>query len=108
MKLGKNEREVALTLTDDEKEWRVYTDSARLTGRLRKVAEAWGVTPERVGSHGWEFPLPLRAVRFGGPRTPRKVSEAGREALARARAHRQSAKIGANGLVISRPSEGRA
>lgn len=76
MSLTKAEREIILVIGDDEKFWHVHTDSLRAAStRLRKVAAASGVVPQRTGN-GWEFDLPLRAVRFASPRTPTPPSEA--------------------------------
>lgn len=89
MSLTKAEREIVLTIADDESSWHVFADSRRaLSTRLRKVAAAWGVTPQRLGE-GWEFDLPLRAIRLGAPRVPRVLSE---EAKATARARFTEAK----------------
>jgi len=82
--LAKEERGAVLLLSDAYKEWDIYTDCRRLTGRLRKLAVAWGGRPERQGE-GWTCRLPLGAVRFGRPRKPRVLSEAHREALKDAR-----------------------
>lgn len=78
------EREVVLTVADDEDRWHVHTDSARLTRRLLRVAQAWGAQVERVGV-GYRFGLPLRAVRFA---VPRQATAAQREALRQGR-HRK-------------------
>lgn len=59
-----------LTIADDEQSWAIFTDSKRAAStRLRKVAAAWGVEPERQGA-GWRCVLPLKAVRFSGPKKP--------------------------------------
>lgn len=72
------EREVVLSIADDEQTWSLFSDSRRLTGKLRRVAHLWGLTPVRRGS-GYEFALPLAAVRFVGPR---QVTAAQRKHLA--------------------------
>lgn len=42
--LTKAEREIICTLADDEDAWTVHTDSRRaLSGRLLRLARAWGV-----------------------------------------------------------------
>jgi hypothetical protein len=65
--LSAAEREVVCTVADDEDAWHVFTDSARLTKKkLLAVASRWNVRPERLGE-GWQFTLPLSAVRFVGP-----------------------------------------
>ncbi len=76
-----SEREVVLNIADDEDGWHVYTDSRRFTGRLRKLAARWGVTPDPFGS-GCEFILPLKAISFRGPagHQKRKMSDAQRAA----------------------------
>ncbi len=71
--LTKAEREVVLTIADDEQRWAIYTDSRRLGGKLRKLVARWGVEPVRTG-YGWSFTLPLRAIRLAGP--PRPLTEA--------------------------------
>lgn len=65
MSLTKTEREVVLTIADDEKTWSVYCDSRRFGGRLRKLAARWGVEPVKTGV-GFTLTLPLKAIRFGG------------------------------------------
>ncbi len=61
------EREIILTIADDEQSWHVHTDSRRaFSTRLLKVARALGITPERQGV-GWAFSLPLQAIRAGVP-----------------------------------------
>jgi len=85
MKLTPVERECILTIADDETDWHIFTDSARLTRRLLRLAARWGVAPERCGE-GWEFTLPLAAVRFVGPlRVTERQRAARREALQKAR-----------------------
>jgi hypothetical protein len=64
--LNRGEREVVLGAADDEPKWHVYTDSTRLTRKLLAIAARWGVTPEQMGA-GFQFTLPLQAVRFVGP-----------------------------------------
>jgi hypothetical protein len=41
------EREVILTIADDESAWHVHTDSARLTRWLLRVAVAWAAQKAR-------------------------------------------------------------
>ncbi len=79
MRLTPAEREVIITIADDETACHVFTDSARLSPRLLALAERWGAKVERLGE-GWEFTLPLKAVRFA---TPRRTTE-------RQRAHLQT------------------
>lgn len=67
--LSREERECVLNLSDADSEWGVYTDSQRLSGRLKKLAAAWGIEPQRCGE-GWEFTLPLRAISFRSPKKP--------------------------------------
>ncbi len=64
--LSRGEREVVLGAADDEPKWHVFTDSTRLTRKLLAIAARWSVTPERIGA-GFQFTLPLQAVRFFGP-----------------------------------------
>ncbi len=68
------EREVVLTIADDEQTWTLYCDSTRFRGRLLKFCQRLGVTPEEVGV-GFEAHLPLKAVRFSTPRQGRQLSE---------------------------------
>lgn len=73
------EREVILTIGDDEQAWHVFTDSRRaLSTRLLRVAQALGVPVERVGA-GYQLDLPLNAVSF-------RVAKPPTEAQVRARA----------------------
>lgn len=80
--LSPAEREVIITVADAEDHWTIFTDSARLTNRLLRIAEEWGVAPERLGA-GYNFALPLKAIRFA---SPRRASSAQRNHLARLRA----------------------
>jgi hypothetical protein len=57
------EREVILTIADDQEAWHVYTDSARLTGLLLRFCHRYGI-PAVKTSEGYEFDLPRHAVRF--------------------------------------------
>lgn len=75
------EREVVATIADDEAVWTIFTDSARFTKKLLRVAARWGISPERMGN-GWQFTLPLSAVRFGGPPSARKLAACRRAAEA--------------------------
>lgn len=97
------EREVVCTIADDEDAWHIFTASARLTSRLLRVAEQWGVTPSRCGV-GFELTLPLAALRFSGPR---RVTEARKAQLAQARASRQKARLGAGEPVATAFPAGR-
>lgn len=91
--LSRDEREVILTLSDAEGEWCVYTDSQRLSGRLKKLAAAWGVIPNRLGE-GWDFRLPLRAISFRKPKQPPTDRQ-------RAAGRRLSAQSRSNDTAIS-------
>ena len=95
------EREVVISIADNESEWTVFTDSRRFTRRLLRLCARLKMTPERYGT-GWKFPLPIAALRF---RVPRKVSEAQREGLRRARMARQKARLGPVGLAATTPSD---
>jgi hypothetical protein len=57
------EREVVLTIADDEETWHVYTDSVRLTGLLLRFARRHGIPVKQPGG-AYEFDLPRNAVRF--------------------------------------------
>jgi hypothetical protein len=63
MRLTAAEREVVLTIADDEEVWHVYTDSARLTGLLLRFARRYGIPVVRTCG-GYDFELPRNAVRF--------------------------------------------
>lgn len=89
--LGAAEREVVATIAVDEQEWRIFSDSRRLGGTLRKAAARWGVEPTRLGG-GWEFRVPLRAVRFVGPPSARRVA-LGKAAGARRKAQRECSGV---------------
>jgi hypothetical protein len=79
------EREIVLTLADNEDLWTVYTDSRRAaSSRLLQAARQWGLIPQRVGACGWEVRLPLAAVRVVGPPSARRRA-ASQEALRKAR-----------------------
>lgn len=99
---GASEREVVLIIADDERSWSVFTDSTRLTRRLLKVAAQWGVTPARCGV-GFEFPLPLGAIKFSGPR---RLTDAQKAQLAQARAASQKARFGSGEPVATASGEG--
>lgn len=87
------EREVVLTVADDEDAWIVFTDSTRLTAKLLRVAAKWGLRPERVGA-GYEFTLPRTALRFVGPTSERR-RDASRRAAQKARGLRIPSPVGA-------------
>jgi hypothetical protein len=57
------EREVILTIADDEEIWHVYTDSARLSGLLLRFCRRYGIPTVKTGG-GYEFNLPRHAIRF--------------------------------------------
>jgi hypothetical protein len=57
------EREVILTIADDEEAWHVYTDSARLTRLLLRFCRRYGI-PVIKNGEGYEFDLPRHAIRF--------------------------------------------
>jgi hypothetical protein len=57
------EREVILTIADDEETWYVYTESTRLTGLLVRFCRRYGIPVVKTGG-GHEFDLPRHAVRF--------------------------------------------
>jgi hypothetical protein len=98
--LTKAEREVVLTIADDESAWHVFTDSQRLSGRLKKLAAAWGITPERLG-HGWVCSLPLRAISFRAPTKPPtdRQRAAGRALAAKSRPTDTAASLRMEGPV---------
>lgn len=87
-RLTASEREVILTIADDESHWTVFTDSARRTKALMRIAARWGITPERVGGR-WEFTLPESGIRPAGPPSARKLAACRRAAEAS-----QKARIG--------------
>ncbi len=90
MNLDRSEREVVLTIADDEVWWTVFTDSRRLGSRLLEIAARCGVTPEPKGA-GYEFRLPLEAVRFVGPRRVTEIQRAARrESMRKARLSRRT------------------
>ncbi len=103
--LSRAEREVVLRIADDEASWHVFTDSRRLDVRLLQVAARWGVRPTRLGA-GWEFTLPLEAVRFV---RPQRLSAEERERRAqRLRAVRQDGHSASRGPVVSQAAGGLA
>lgn len=91
--LAASEREVIVTIPDDEQECYVFTDSTRRTRRLLLVAKQWGVTPQRHGE-GYEFTLPIAALRFVGPMRLTAKERARREHL---REVFRNGKVGAKG-----------
>jgi hypothetical protein len=93
------EREAVLTIADDEQLWHVFSDSARLTRTLLRIAERWRIQPRQMGT-GYEFELPLRAVRFAAPPAPR--SDKQRVVLQRGTEALQKARIRAAALKASR------
>jgi hypothetical protein len=71
MTLTAEEKEIVVTIADDEKSWHVFTDSKRaLSAKLLQVARRWGVEPIPVGE-GFQFDLPLKALSV---RVPRKAT----------------------------------
>jgi hypothetical protein len=88
------EREIVLTLADDEDAWVVYTDSRRaVSSRLLQAARQWGFTPQRVGACGWEVRLPLAAVRVVGPPSARALAQRRRAAEAAKKARNALATL---------------
>ena len=71
----------------------VNTGRTFLTRRLLALAARWGVSPERLGE-GYEFTLPLAAIRFA---TPRRLSERQRDALQRGRGRSQEGHLASKG-----------
>jgi len=90
-RLATSEREVILTIADDEHSWTVFTDSTRRTKALLRIASRWGIAPERMGV-GWQFTLPESAIRAAGPASARKLAACRRAAEAS-----QKARIGPRG-----------
>lgn len=75
--LTTSEREIVLTVADDEQHWHVVTDSRRaISARLLKAARVLGVDVTRVG-YGYEFSLPLWAIAVRTKRRGRATSEKG-------------------------------
>ncbi len=68
------EREVVLTIADDEETWHVYTDSARLMGLLMRFCRRHGISVVKT-SGGYEFELPRHAVRFQMRRGRQQLQE---------------------------------
>jgi hypothetical protein len=101
-RLGASEREVVLTVADDGAGWSVFSDSARFTRRVLRVAAGRRASPERLGA-GYHVTLPLAAVRLIGPR---RQSDAQRAQLDRARAGRQNANFRATALVATTSGAG--
>ncbi len=62
-RLTAGEREVILTIADDEETWHVHSESARLTGLLLRFCRRHGIPVVKTGG-GYEFDLPRHAVRF--------------------------------------------
>lgn len=89
--LTKTEREIVFTVADDEKAWTIFCDSRRFGGKLRKLAARWGVQPVKTG-HGFELTLPLKAIRFGGPRSPRPEGDSSRKSPSQTRLFGRRAK----------------
>ena len=88
------EREIVLTLADDEDAWVVYTDSRRAaSSRLLQAARQWGLLPQRVGACGWEVRLPLAAVRVVGPPSARALAQRRRAAEAAKKARNALATL---------------
>jgi len=107
LRLTASEREIVLTIADDEQSWHVHTDSRRAaSGRLLRAARAWGVEPRREGA-GYGFDLPLAAVRFAGPvRTTERQRQAGREALRKARLSRRNPTVSVGGETVGAAARG--
>jgi hypothetical protein len=102
LRLDPCEREIILTVADDEGTWHVHTDSRRaVSSRLLRVARALGIAPERAGP-GWTFDLPLAAVSF---RAPKAASAAQRDVLRRARLRARTPV--ATGGAEARAAEGK-
>ncbi len=100
-RLGPSEREAILSIADDEHAWHIFTDSAHLTRRLLAVAARWGAVPERL-SVGYDFTLPLQAVRFVGPQRVTAKEQARRDRLREAA---QNARHGAKSPIAVGRSE---
>lgn len=80
MNLTRDEREVIIAKTDAEDAWTIHTDSrSAFSSRVRKVAAALGLTPERQGA-GWAFTLPLKALSVRVPRGASETEKARRRA----------------------------
>lgn len=95
MKLGPAEREFLIGATDDDPFCRIYVDApSRLARKLLSLAQAWGATPQRLGD-GFQFELPLRAIRFA---RPRQLTEA---QLAQRRRAATASRTARNGLRIN-------
>ncbi len=76
-RLTASERELVLTVADDEQRWHVVTDSRRaISARLLKAARALGVDVTRTG-YGYEFSLPLWAIAVRTKRRVRVASQKG-------------------------------
>lgn len=58
------EREVILTIADDEERWHVHMDSTRLTELLLRFCRRYGIPVVKTNGGGYEFDLPRHAVRF--------------------------------------------
>lgn len=68
MTLVPSEREIVITIADDEEALHVFTDSKRaLSRRLTKVAEAIGAEVTSCGE-GIEFCLPINALSARVPK----------------------------------------
>lgn len=88
--LTASEREVVLTVADDEDGWSVHSTSTRFSRRLQRIAAAWGIT----ATPGSWFTLPLKAVRFVAPPSAKR-----RAAGSRAGERLQNARRAAETLV---------
>lgn len=100
------EREIILTIADDEEGWTIFTDSTRMTRKLLAVAARWGLRPERAGA-GYQFTLPRAAVRFAGPvRVSERQRQAGRDALRNARLSAQTPAVSVGGETVGAAARG--
>lgn len=85
--LTASEREIVLTIADDEESWTAFADSPKFMRRLRKVGTAWGATIQPRGQ-GIVVILPLKAVRFSSPPSASRVA-AGRASIQKANLSRK-------------------
>ena len=79
MKLTRSERETIISKAEDEETWHVYTASAPIMRRVRRICRAAGVAPvEAPDGLSLEAEIPLTCLRLV---SKRKVSDEERARL---------------------------
>lgn len=84
MRLTREERETHLWTSEAEDSWEIEASSPAMWGRLDKMFQAVEVKQDRGPTYSKVYRVPLSCVTI---HKPRKVTEAVKEAMKRARAN---------------------